>query len=237
MKNAAEVSSDPAGSIPSGQDVLLHRILAAVEKSQGRGRLELATAIILSLATLASTWCGFQAGQWGGRQSTCQSAADTAERMAAENTIVALQRRTQDGLVLLELWRAMREQDTKTAETIQTHMNSVLKAAVEASIEGGILSNPDVAGPLQRPEYRLDEEVAAATKREEARRLSAEAATAGQWAGQYVLLTLMFASVLFFGGIGGTFAVKRIRIALASIALLLFAATTGMLLRLPVFGS
>lgn len=228
--------SDSDGVITSNHEALLQRILELVERGRGRGRLELVIAIVLSLATLASTWCGYQSRQWGGQQSSGQSAADTAERKAAESTIVALQRRTQDGLVLLEFWRAMRTDDSGTAETIRSNMNAALRTAVQASIEGGILTNPEVAGPLQRPEYRLTEEAEAAAMRDEAKRLKAQAATAGQAANEYVLLTLMFASVLFFGGIGGTFTDRRIRTVLASIAVMLFVATAGMLLRLPVFG-
>lgn len=227
---------DPVGSTSSDHEVLLRRILELVEKGRGRGRLELVIAIVLSLATLASTWCGYQSGQWSGRQSSSQSAADTSERKAAESTIVAMQRRTQDGLVLLEFWRAMRESDSSTADTIRAHMNPVLRSAVQASIDGGILTNPDVAGPMERSEYRLSEEVEAVAMRDEAKSLKAEAATAGLAAGDYVLLTLMFASVLFFGGIGGTFADRRIRTVLASVAVLLFVAAAGMLLRLPVLG-
>jgi hypothetical protein len=44
----------------------------------------------------------------------------------------------------------------------------------------------------------------------------------------------MFASVLFFGGITGTFTVRRVRVGLAGIALLLFLITLAMLIQLPV---
>ncbi len=214
---------------------LLHRVLKAVEKDNRRGWLELAVAIILSLATLTSTWCGYQARQWGGVAGTSQVAADTAERQAAEFTILALQLRTQDGLVLLEYWRAMREEDMKTAETIKAHMRPNLKAAVDATIAAGILTNPGVVGPLQRPEYTLPEETRAMAEREKAGQMRAKAAAAGDRANQHVLLTLMFASVLFFGGISSTFTERRVRIGLAVVALVLFAFTAVRLLSLPPY--
>ncbi|MBS0197188.1 MAG: hypothetical protein JSR77_10560 [Planctomycetes bacterium] len=213
----------------------MQRILKAVEKDNRRGWLELAVAIILSLATLASTWCGYQARQWGGVAGSSQVAADTSERQAAEFTILALQLRTQDGLLLLEYWRAMREQDVKTAETIKAHMRPVLKAAVEATLAAGILTNPQVTGPLQRAEYALPEETRAAAEREKAGQMRAKAASAGERANQHVLLTLMFASVLFFGGISSTFTERRVRIGLAVVALLLFAFTAVRMLGLPPY--
>ncbi len=216
-------------------DELLHRILASVERDRRRGRLEVVIAIVLSLATLASTWCGYQVRQWGGAQGANQAAADTAERQAAENTIVGLQLRTQDGLVLLEYWRALRQGDAKTTETIESHMRPSLRASLRASIEGGVLANPEVPGPLQRAEYVLAEEQEASAQRERAGVARSAAAAAGKVAGEYVLLTLMFASVLFFGGIGGTFTSRRVRVGLACVAMALFVITAAMLVGLPPY--
>ena len=49
-----------------------------------------------------------------------------------------------------------------------------------------------------------------------------------------MLLTVVFASILFFGGMAGTLTSYRIRLALGVIALLLFTATLLALLALPV---
>jgi len=218
----------------STHEALLHRILAGIEKDRRRGRLELALAIILSLATLASTWCGYQANKWGGEQRTQQAAADTAERNAAENTIIGLQLRTFDGIVMNEYWTALRQNDTEVSRAIFSHMRPVLRAAIEASLAAGIRTNPEVPGPLQRPEYVLSEEVEAKRLRVEAGQMNAAAQTAGHASDSYVTLTLMFASVLFFGGITGTFTARRVRIGLACVAFTLFIVTLAFLLRLPV---
>ena len=217
------------------RDEILRRILSRVEKDRGRGKLEVVIAVILSLATLGSTWCGYQARQWGGTQSSNQGAADTAERQAAENTIVGLQMRTQDGLVLLEYWKALRAGDTQMSETIRLHMRPQLQKALQASVDAGILKDPSVAGPLQREEYVLAEEQAAAVQREAAHQHHKAGAAAGKTTGGDVLLTLMVASVLFLGGCGGRFTQRRIRNVLAGVALALFAVTLVMMLGLPVF--
>lgn len=231
MPSETAVDSPPA---PVDPEATLRRILAAVEKTPQRGRLELAIAVILSLATLASTWCGYQSKQWGGVQGSKQAAADTAERQAAEDTIVGLQLRTFDGIELLSYWSALRQKDTQTMETIIARMRPALRKAVEASIAAGVLTNPEVAGPLKRPEYVLAEEQDARRLRDEAVQLNSDARKAGETAGEYVVLTLMFASVLFFGGITGTFTAKRVRIGLAWVALALFIFTTVVLAGLPM---
>lgn len=213
---------------------MLKEILVVVSQGQGRGRLEVVVAIVLSLATLCSTWCGYQAQQWGGDASSQQAASDTAERVAAESTIVALQQRTQDGLAILEYARALRAGDEMTSEMLFSHMRPMLQGAVKASIAGGILTNPEAPGPMQTPAYVLQDEIVASQKRQEAKVFSGLATKAGQYSGQYVLLTLMFASVLFFGGIGGTFTERRIRVALAGVAIVLFLITIGFLVQLTI---
>jgi hypothetical protein len=218
----------------TGTDAVLNRILAAVEGGKRRGRLELAMAIILSLATLCSTWCGFQAKQWGGVQSSSQAAADTAERQAAEDTIVGLQLRTFDGISLLEYWRALRQKDAEVHEGIFARMRPALQAAVKGALEAGVLHDPKAVGPLQRPEYVLEVETNAAKLRVEAREAQQAAREAGQVGGAYVLMTLAFASVLFFGGITGTFSQPRIRIGLGCVALVLFLAALATLVRLSI---
>lgn len=218
----------------SDTQFLLRRILASLEKDRGRGRLELVIAIILSLTTLATTWCGYQARLWGSVKSTNQAAADTAERQAAEDTIVGLQLRTFDGIAMIEYWAAVRNNDTKTSDAIFARVRPQLQKAIEASIAAGVLENPEVAGPLQRPEYILKEEQDAKRLRARADELNAAAQDAGHHADAYILLTLMFASVLFFGGIASTFTARRVRVGLALAALLLFVVTMASLVGLPV---
>jgi hypothetical protein len=97
-----------------------------------------------------------------------------------------------------------------------------------------VLENPDLPGPLQRPEYILIEEVNSKRLRTEASELHKAAKIAGHASSRYVSLTLMFASVLFFGGITGTFTVRRVPVGLGGIALVLFLVTVTMLIGLPV---
>jgi hypothetical protein len=226
------VDQAPAKTLDT--EAMLHRILAAVQKDRRRGRLELALAIILSLATLSSTWCAYQANSWGSVGSSSQAAAETADRKAAEDTIVGLQLRTFDGLELVDYWTALRQKDTETSNAISVRMRPQLRAALKASLAAGVLTNPEVAGPFQRPEYVLTEEVDARRLRDDASKLHVKAVSAGLAGGHYVMLTLMFASVLFFGGITGTFTARGVRTGLACVALAVFVITISLLIGLPV---
>lgn len=225
------------GGQPSSVDEsreLLRQVHEAVTAGRRSGRMQAVIAIILSLATLTSTWCGYQAARWSGVQSGLQSDADTAERQAAENTLVGLQIRTQDEILLLEYWRAHRDGDERTKSLIEVRMRPELKAATEAAIREGIFQNPSVKGPLQRPEYRLEPETIAAARRSDAATWSNQAGVAGRVSNEYVLLTLMLASVLFIGGVSTTFSRPLVRKTLSVIALIVFVVAVVRVLRLDI---
>ncbi len=57
---------------------------------------------------------------------------------------------------------------------------------------------------------------------------------ARQFSDNYVLQTVLFTSVLFFGGIARAFDSRRVRLALAGLAGVLFMATVAGLLTMPI---
>ena len=221
-------------SVPPDAEVLLDRALDAVEKNRRNGAVEVVLAILLSLATLASTWCGYQATLWSGVESDNRSASEQAHRQANENLILALQKRTYDLLEVREYWVALRNNDSHTAEMLLKHIRPQLREAILASLAAGILENPEVAGPMQRPEYNLPEEQDARRLRGEAAESNKAAQAANRNSMDYVAMTLMFASVLFFGGITSTFSSRFVRDGLGCVAVLILIIALINLLGLPV---
>lgn len=191
-------------------------------------------AIVLSLATLSSTWCGYQASQWSGAAGGLHSKADAAERDAAKNALAGMQLRTHDGILIMEYWRALRADDTTTSDNLFAHMRPPLQMAIRAAIKEGVLVDPQVKAPLERPEYLLPQEEEAVRQAAQAREWKAGASEASENAAGYVPLTLMFASVLFFGGITATFGHRGVRVALTIVAIATFLIAFSILVRLPV---
>jgi hypothetical protein len=235
---SATTPPTPAQASPAALPEETHRLVRQLhdmaKSGQRSGGLQILTAILLSVATITSTWCGYQASRWSGVQNSKQAASDTAERHSAEHTLAGLQIRTQDGLVLLEYWRARQTGDERTINLMVSRMRPELRAALDASLEQGILQNPAVPGPLHQPAYVLEVEQLARADRQEAADAQRQAAEAGRNASEYVLVTLMLASVLFVGGVGNTFPHRTVRRVLASIAILVLILAISRMLRLPV---
>ncbi|HKD37284.1 MAG TPA: hypothetical protein VKB78_10795 [Pirellulales bacterium] len=67
---------------PNGRthDETLRRILEIVESGHRRTWMEVACAIVLSLATTCSAWCAYQSKIWSGEQARQSGAASTKTR-------------------------------------------------------------------------------------------------------------------------------------------------------------
>jgi MFS family permease len=88
--------------------------------------------------------------------------------------------------------------------------------------------------PFAMNEYNQPELDEANKQDKNAGEHSALGMKAGKNSDTYVLLTVMFASVLFFGGIGGTFSSRWLRRTMMYISLVLFLVTFMALCLMPV---
>lgn len=231
-----------ADAMPSLQEpvsheptALLQRILEAVEKDQRSRWAEIACAVVLSLATVATAWCAYQATLWGGVQTFRLAAANKANRESSTCHIEALQLRAHDAAMGINWMNAKHEGNQAQEEFLFNRFRPEMKKAVEAWLKTDPFNNPKAPlGPMVMAEY-VQPEVGEAKRLEE---LSAQEFVAAQQANRsadtYVLLTVLFASVLFFGGIAGTIDSRRLRIAIVAVAVALFTVTVIFLSIMPL---
>lgn len=225
----------PKELTPQETAAILHRILASVEKDQRNRWVEFTCAVLLSLATTFSAWCAYQSTLWGGVQTFRLAAANKAGREGSAANMAALQTRVFDASVGISWMEAKNEGNERQERFLFERFRPEMKRAVEAWLKTDPFNNPQAPlGPMKMAEY-VQPELAEA-KRQEA--LSAQEFAAAMQANQtsdaYVLLTVLFASVLFFGGIAGMLDSRRLRIAIMSIALVLFLVTVAFLGTMPV---
>jgi hypothetical protein len=110
-----------------------------------------------------------------------------------------------------------------------------MKPALEAWLRLDPLNNPAAPpSPFRMAEYVQAETVEVARQEEMASKAMAAAREARRFSDDYVLLTVIFASVLFFGGIARAFDSRRLRIVLAALAVLLFLGTLFVLTTMPI---
>ena len=204
--------------------------------SPGRDdRWSLAAAIILSLATFASAWCGFQASAWGA-VSTVESRAASTHRMEASRHSAIADRHTSTDVLLFTAWveadiSGQTQFADELAKRFLPHFTPAFDAwlaqpAAQGQLPGGSPFDQDVYQP---PTQALAEE---------ANRLAGEAIERADEAsaigGRYVLATVLFASVLFLSGIASKLSQPRLARAVVLLAgITLIGALVTMLL-LPI---
>lgn len=232
---STEAKPEPMNLTPEENVALLQRILEAVEKDKRSRWVEITCAVVLSLATTSTAWCAYQSTLWSGVQTFRLAAANKAGRESSEATLAALQLRAFDGSMLISYFEAESRGDKKMATLHLARLRPESKKAFEAWMKTDPFNNPAAPpGPFKMAEYVQPELEEA--KRQEA--LAAERHAAAHQANAtsdtYVLLTVLFASVLFFGGIAGTLDSRRLRIMILAIALALFVVTLVYLGTMPI---
>ena len=220
---------------PQPPPELLQRILDALEPKKRNRGIEIACAVILSLTTTASAWCAYQSKLWGGEQAARANAAIRAGREQAVNTLAAFQGRAFDASMFITYMQAKLDHNQPMESFLALRFRPEMKSAVEAWLKLDPMNNPSApSSPFRMTEYVQKEAAELARQQALADAAMKDSRQARQASDNYVLLTVMFASVLFFGGIARAFDSRVLRTILAILAAVLFLATLVGLLTMPV---
>lgn len=228
---------DPSGTQPTAQETteLLLRILSAVEQRERKRWVEITCAVVLALATMASAWCAYQATLWGGVQTFRLAAAARAGREASKNSVTGMQIRAFDATMFIHYMEARAQGHKDLEELFYRRFRPEMKLAVDAWLKTDPLNNPDAPPhPLKMNEYVVPPEIEASKQAEVEKQKATGAGEANQHSDRYVLLTVMFASVLFFGGITGTIDIPWLRKTMGIFALAFFLGTIIFLATMPI---
>lgn len=183
-------------------------------------RIELISTIVLAVAVILTAWSAFQAGKWSGVQAINFSEAGAARTESTRFDARAGQSVQVDVAVFVEWLAALNEEinqglpvfDEATGEYTPTpgtlsyflhvRMRDEFRPAFDAWLASDPVNNPDAAlSPFDREEYELADQVEADRLKGLADEKAATARAANQFGDTYVLTAVMFATVLFFGGV------------------------------------
>ena len=203
-------------------------------------RIEVTTAVLLSVAGLVSAWASYQASLWGGVQASHYAKASAKVTEASRLSIVDGQLVGTDGQLFMAWLDAAAASDVARMNFFEHRFSPELRAKFEtwrARFPGDLRSlKMDPQAPTQFPRPDHKEGI-------EARRLQAAAVTefaegdaANRIGDRYVAATVVLSTVLFLGGISPLLKGARIRLALVALASIIGTAACIFILRLPVEG-
>jgi hypothetical protein len=197
--------------------------------------LEIGSAVLLSVATLATAWSGYQASRWNGEASKATARAN-ASRVESTRASGLANRNAQVDIALFTQWvDAYARQETMLADFYRKRFRAEFKPAFEAWVATRPLRNPQAPlSPFAMPQYVLAAETEADALETAAGASAAEARGNIQRAQNYVLAVTLFAASLFFAGISTKLTRPGPRAAVLGLGFLVFVATLVWVASLPV---
>lgn len=193
------------------------------------------SAVVLSLATVLTAWCGYQAARWGGVQASSYSQASAARTQAAQKNNEATMRMNMHLTLFTQYVVAIAQDNTKLADFFYARFPLLLRTATDDWLKTKPLTNPDAPrSPFDMPSYQLPERVESDRLTTLADEKAEKAAHANELADRYVLLTVIFASSLFFCGISSKFRWLALEAGMIGIGALLLLGGFVVALTLPI---
>ena len=191
------------------------------------------SAVLMSLAALATSWASYQASRWSGEQAQHSATAGAYRAKSTRASTRAGELRMIDIGTFAHWMTATAGHDSALATFIAARFRSEFKPSFERWIASRPLLSPHAApSPFALPSYRLADDAVADSLERAADHASAQSQRANRVSDSYVLDAVIMATVLFFAGAepGG---VRRLRVLMLLIATGMFATGVIRLLDTP----
>lgn len=181
--------------------------------------LEIAAAIILSVASVLTAWSSYQAAQWSRAMALAGGSVASTLLESTQLVILGSQDTTVDVITFTNWLEATSVENQALADFYRSRFREEFKPAFEAWLSLKPLDNPAApSSPFAMEAYSPTHIIDAKALQDEAGQLQTFTRTASDNAAYYVRNTLFLAVALFLIGITRIFSEVRVRIALQVVA-------------------
>ncbi|HEU4996046.1 MAG TPA: hypothetical protein VFT29_14620 [Gemmatimonadaceae bacterium] len=198
-------------------------------------RVEVAAAVLMGAAALATSWSGYESTLWNGEQAKLNGRTSAMRTCATRAAMQAGQVKTVDVVLFLSWWRAAEEGHEALRAAHEKRFRDEFKPAFEAWIAMHPQSNPSAPStPFAMPQYRVAYDAEADRCDRESIVASEAAQRANDLGDRYILTSVIFAVVLFFTGATQSIEGRRARLFVFAFGVAAFVVGLASLVRLPV---
>ena len=188
-------------------------------------RWDALAAIVLALSAVLSAWCAYQSTRWSGEQADAYAQSSALRADAARHGTAASRQMQIDVSSFLGWSSAYSSADRQLTEFLRARFRPEFAVAFEA----WVATQPSVGvapegTPFDMPEYVVTEQEQSNALVAQADVALADAQRYNQIADDFVLVAVVFATVLFVAGIASRFKQRRIKGGLSLLAAALFVA-------------
>lgn len=181
------------------------------EKKVFANRLELLSVMLLALIIVFTAWSAYQSTLWGGIQTFKLVDVNAANRQASELNLRQGQYTMMDVMMFTQYVNAVNDNDKKLSDFYFERFRPDFKPAVQAWLDTNPFDNPNAPPhPFVMKEYKRTFAEQAEQKLKIAESKMDEAQQANQNSDNYVLFTVIYASILFLGSIATKFSSVRL---------------------------
>jgi len=205
------------------------------ESQSGRDWQERLVTVLLVVAALGTSWSSYQATRWNGEQAKA-AASTNAIRIQAARAQGLAQAETQVDVATFIAWADADQQGNRRLTAFYLNrFRPEFRPAFDAWMATKPLTSPDAPPtPFAMPGYTL-------AAREQAAQLDAASEVSAaqvrrdlQLSSNYVLTVVLYAIVLFFGGVSTRIGNRRLRWVLTGAGCFVLVAAIGWIATFPV---
>ena len=187
-----------------------------------KNRMEINNTVILSIATLAITWCSYQSILWDGIQTFKLVESNKDNRLAQDKSMMIIQHQAMDKNVVISFVNSVMERNTQKAKSSLHYMRPELANILKAWLDLDPAVNAEAPPhPMEMKEYQLLFEKDAAESRELLKQSDIkwkEAQQANTNSDRYSLFTVIFSMVMFLGAIATKMSLVRLSFTLVVVS-------------------
>lgn len=187
--------------------------------------IEIVATALLAIATILSAFSAFQSSRWHGKAELHFNKSEEALMQSVRLSDKANEETLVDIVLVSDYMSAVNAGDLELADSYRNYGFSdslkVASAAWQDAITKGIPGTP--RNPFLMPEYKNAKRTQSEHLQDYAERQTDAASRAIKRSNGFLLLTVLFASVLFFAGISTKFQAKGIKVAVLAMGWILLA--------------
>jgi hypothetical protein len=188
-------------------------------KSRWEDLVEILEALLLAVVAVSTAWSGYQAAKWDGRQAELYGEASTIRIDADQQLTLGGQQRLLDVTTFNTWIEARSEGRHELAALYERRFSPEYQVAFDAWLATRPFANPDgPPGPSFMPEYVNPQIEKGLELNERGDRVFDEGTAARGRADDYILTTVVLATVLFMLALSQRFKVLRIRVGVLVVA-------------------
>lgn len=176
--------------------------LSMSEDNTTHQRYEMIATLLMAIATIATAWCAYQSTVWSGIQEFAMHEVQELSREVSTLRTLGLQK----SIIDLSLYESFLDAELTGHDSLASFYRHRFPPRLKQPFEKWWamqpLTNPDAPSHVfAMKEYIVAENVRADSLHQVAQTTMTEAQDSNAHSEHYILLTVIFASVLFFGGI------------------------------------